>query len=199
MHRPVLLIDHKDSFVHNVEQIVQELGFAVTTLRQEEVSVSAVERMRPKAIILSPGPGNPYSQQRRFKVSLDIVRRFRAKIPILGICLGLQIINTAYGGSLRRAKKIYHGIVDEIVKVGDSPLFFSLPERFKGTRYHSLVIDELGKGLSVNALSLSDGEIMGIEDPNASIYGVQFHPESIGSLPLGKRIIMNFLYGLMNT
>ena len=198
MHRPVLLIDHRDSFVHNVEQIVQDLGFTVVTLRQDEVTLSGIERMRPSAIILSPGPGNPYTQRDKFQVSLSVVHRFKGKIPIFGICLGLQLINVAYGGTLRRAKKIYHGIVDEVVKVRESTIYFSLPERFKGTRYHSLAIDKLGEGLEVNAVSLSDGEIMGIEDETSKVYAVQFHPESIGSLPLGRRIISNFLFNAVN-
>ncbi|UXD21586.1 anthranilate synthase subunit II [Ignicoccus pacificus DSM 13166] len=187
----MLLIDHRDSFVHNVEQILQELGAPVVTLRSNEISLRAVDRMRPSAIVLSPGPGNPYTQRDRFRISIEIVKRFHKKIPILGICLGLQIINVAMGGTLRRAKRIYHGIVDEVMKTKDSPIFFGVPERFEGTRYHSLVIDELGRGLKVTALSLSDGEIMAIEGEN--LYGVQFHPESVGSLPLGKKILMNFL------
>ncbi len=198
MKRPVLLIDHKDSFVHNVEQIIEELGYVVVTLRQDEVNIRGIERIRPSAIVLSPGPGNPYLQKERFRLSLEVVNKFKGKVPIMGICLGLQIINVAYGGTLRRAKRIYHGIVDEIIKIKESKVLFGIPERFEGTRYHSLVIDKLGEGLEVTTLSSSDGEIMSIEDRVNNVYGVQFHPESIGSLPLGKRIIMNFLNVALN-
>ncbi|WP_217221089.1 anthranilate synthase component II [Ignicoccus islandicus] len=191
--RPVLLIDHRDSFVHNIEQIVEELGFSVVTLRPEEVSLRGIERIRPSYLILSPGPGNPYLQKERFSKSITLVKEFAGKIPILGVCLGLQIINVARGGTLRRAKRIYHGIVDEVMITKESPIFLGIPQKFKGTRYHSLVIDELGEGLEVSALSLSDGEIMAIQDVENSVYGVQFHPESVGNLAVGKRIISNFL------
>ena len=191
--RPVLLVDHRDSFVHNVEQIIMDEGFSVATLRQEELRPSAVERLRPLAIVLSPGPGNPDKQRERFKVSFELVRRFAGKIPILGICLGLQIINVALGGTLRRAKRIYHGVVDEVVVTEGGPLFFGLPEKFKATRYHSLVIDRLGEGLEVEALSASDGEIMAVRHEKFKLFGVQFHPESIGTLPLGQIMIRNFL------
>ena len=191
--RPVLLVDHRDSFVHNVEQIIMEEGYAVATLRQEELSLSAVERLRPSAIVLSPGPGNPHEQRDRFKTSIEIVRKFAGKVPMLGICLGMQIMNVALGGTLRRAKRIYHGVVDEVLVVNGGPLFFGLPEKFKATRYHSLVIDRLGEGLVVEALSASDGEIMAVRHEEHKLFGLQFHPESIGTLPLGQAIIRNFL------
>jgi len=191
--RPVLLVDHRDSFVHNVEQIIMEEGFAVATLRQEELSPSAAERLRPSAIVLSPGPGNPYAQKDKFETSIRIVNKFKGKVPILGICLGMQIINVALGGTLRKAKRVYHGVVDEIVVKDRGPLFFGLPERFPATRYHSLVVDELGEGLVVEALSLSDGEVMAVRHEELPLFGLQFHPESIGTLPAGQKIIRNFL------
>jgi len=191
--RPVLLVDHRDSFVHNVEQIIMDEGFTVATLRQEELSLSAVERLRPLAIVLSPGPGNPHKQRERFKTSIEIVRKFSKKTPVLGVCLGMQIINIAFGGTLRRAKRIYHGVVDEIMVLERGPLFFGVPEKFEGTRYHSLVVDRLGEGLKVEALSASDGEIMAVRHERLKVFGVQFHPESIGTLPLGQRMIRNFL------
>ena len=187
------MIDHRDSFVHNVEQIVMQEGFTVTTLRPNEVTIEGIERMRPSSIILSPGPGNPFKQKDKFVTSIEVVRRFKDKVPILGVCLGMQIINVAFGGTLRRAKRIYHGIVDEIMVIDRGPLYFDMPERFKATRYHSLVIDKLGEGLVVEAFSLSDGEIMSVRHKRFKVFGTQYHPESVGTLPLGQKLIRNFL------
>ena len=165
----------------------------MVTVRPSEIELSGVERIRPSSIILSPGPGNPYTQKNKFEKSIEIVKRFGKNIPILGICLGMQIINVALGGTLRRSKRIYHGIVDEIIVINRGPLYFDIPEKFRATRYHSLVIDKLGDGLIVESLSLSDGEIMSVRHKHYKIFGTQYHPESIGTLPIGQKILRNFL------
>ncbi len=189
----MLLLDHRDSFVHNIEQLIMQEGFNVVTLRPNEVELSGIERMRPSSIILSPGPGNPFTQKEKFEKSIEVVKKFGKNTPILGICLGMQIINVALGGTLRKAKRVYHGIVDDILVTDPGPLYFDVPERFKATRYHSLVIDKLADGLVVEALSLSDGEIMSVRHKEYKIYGTQYHPESVGTLPLGQKIVRNFL------
>ncbi len=188
-----LVVDHYDSFVYNVVQLLREEGVETVTLRPNEFEIKAIERMRPDGIILSPGPGNPYTQRERFGKSIEIVRRFGKKIPIMGVCLGMQIINVAFGGSLRKAKNVYHGVVDQIL-LKESKIYMGMPKKIAGTRYHSLAVDELGKDLKVNALSLKDGEVMGIEHLTYPIYGFQFHPESVGSLPTSKMIFRNFVY-----
>ncbi len=188
-----LVVDHYDSFVYNVVQLIREEGVEVVTLRPDEFSVKAVQRMRPDGIVLSPGPGNPYSQRERFAKSVEIVKRYGRKIPIMGVCLGMQIINVAFGGTLRRAKNVFHGVVDEIM-LRESKIYLGLPRVIKGTRYHSLAVERVGDGLKVNALSVRDGEIMGLEHEEYPIFGFQFHPESVASLPLSKLIFRNFVY-----
>ena len=188
-----LVIDHYDSFVYNIVQLLREEGVETVTLRPNDFTINAIERMRPDGIILSPGPGNPYTQKDRFGKSIEIVRRYGRKIPVMGVCLGMQIINVAFNGTLRRAKNIFHGVVDEIM-LKESKIYLGLPKVIKGTRYHSLVVDKIGNGLKVNALSMRDGEVMGVEHEEYPIFGFQFHPESIGSLPMSKMIFRNFVY-----
>ena len=187
-----LIIDNYDSFVYNIAQIVAELGSIPIVLRNDEVSIGVVERLNPDRIIISPGPGTP---ERREDVgaSLDIVKRFAGIIPILGICLGHQIIGYVFGARIRRAKTIMHGKIDRIRIVNRAvPIFKGLPEVIEATRYNSLVITDPSQELVVDAVSLTDGEIMAIHHIEYDVYGVQFHPESVGTA-YGKKIIKNFL------
>ncbi|MFN3803517.1 MAG: aminodeoxychorismate/anthranilate synthase component II [Pyrobaculum sp.] len=185
-----LIIDNYDSFVFNIAHYVAELGSRPIVLRNDEVTTKIVERIRPDRIILSPGPGSP-ANPRDVGNSMDIVREFHERIPILGVCLGHQIVGYVFGASIRRARAIKHGKTSQVRHYG-GPLYTSVPEVFTAMRYHSLVVDNPPEELAVEAVSLDDGEIMGIRHREYRVYGVQFHPESVGT-PHGKRIIKNFL------
>jgi len=185
-----LIIDNYDSFVYNIAQIIGDLGSRPIVIRNDEISINAVKRLRPNRIIISPGPGTPLNQ-RDIGISAEIVKIFAHKVPILGICLGHQIIGVTFGASIRRAKIIKHGKTS-IIKHYNSPLYFKVPDTFEGMRYHSLVIDNLSSELIVEAISLDDNEIMGIRHVEYPVFGTQFHPESVGT-KYGVRILKNFL------
>ena len=186
----VLIIDNYDSFVYNLVNVLAELGARSIVVRNDEISVRGVERLNPDRIIISPGPGSPL-KPRDIGVSIEVVRRLGWRIPVLGVCLGHQAIGVAYGARVRRAKRIMHGKTDRVRHMGGK-LYRGVPEEFTAMRYHSLVIDDLPEVLRVEAVSATDGEIMGIRHVEHPIHGVQFHPESIGT-PLGPRILKNFL------
>jgi len=159
--------------------------------RNDEVTVKVIERLRPGGIIISPGPGNPLNP-RDVGISPEVIRHFAGRVPILGVCLGHQIIGAVYGARVRRARVIKHGKTSTIRVISDSILFKNLPKAFEGMRYHSLVIDDVKEPLRVTAVSEDDGEVMAVEHIEYSIFGVQFHPESVGT-QYGIRIIRNFL------
>lgn len=185
-----LVVDNYDSFVYNIAHYVGELGSRPLVLRNDEVTVKIVERIRPDRIIISPGPGHP-ANPRDVGNSPDIVREFSGRIPILGVCLGHQIIGYVFGARIRQARTIKHGKVGQVRHVG-SPLYRGVPEVFPAARYHSLVVDDLPPALAAEAYSLDDNEVMGLRHVEHLTFGVQFHPESIAS-PHGKRILKNFL------
>lgn len=185
-----LIVDNYDSFVYNIAHYVAEAGSRPIVLRNDEVTTKLVERIRPDRIIISPGPGHP-ANPRDVGNSPDIVREFTGRIPILGVCMGHQIIGVVFGASVRRARTIKHGKTSDVRHSGGA-LYRGVPEVFKAMRYHSLVIDNLPPQLVVEAVSLDDGEIMGIRHVEHPTYGVQFHPESVGT-PHGLRIIKNFI------
>ena len=187
----VVIIDNYDSFTYNIVQYVGELGGKPIVFRNDEVTVKVIERIRPDKIIISPGPGSPLNQ-RDIGISRDVVANFKGKVPILGICLGHQVIGVAFGARIRRARTIKHGKTSVIKVIGQSPIFNGIPREFEGMRYHSLVIDDVPSELEVTAVSEDDGEIMAIQHKEYPIYGVQFHPESIGTR-YGKHILRNFL------
>ncbi len=187
----VLIIDNYDSFVYNIAQIVGELGARPLVVRNDEINVRGIERMMPDAIIISPGPGSP-ENPRDVGVSIDVVKYLKGKIPILGVCLGHQVIGYVFGSKIRRARTIMHGKTSPIKRVEDSKLLRDLPEVFKAMRYHSLVIDTVPTGFKLTAISLDDNEIMAIENEELHIYGIQFHPESIGT-EFGYKILKNYL------
>ncbi|NPB00568.1 MAG: aminodeoxychorismate/anthranilate synthase component II [Crenarchaeota archaeon] len=187
----VLIIDNYDSFVYNIAQLIGELGARPIVVRNDEIAVRGIERMRPDAIIISPGPGSP-ENPRDVGVSIEVVRQLAGKIPILGVCLGHQIIGYVYGSRIRRAKTIMHGKTSPIKHGNNSKLMRDIPEIFIGMRYHSLVVDQVPPGFKLTAISLDDGEIMAMENEDLQIYGVQFHPESIGT-EAGPKILKNFL------
>jgi anthranilate synthase component 2 len=185
----ILMIDNYDSFTYNVVQYFGKLGADVRVFRNDKITVGEIERMKPEALVISPGPCTP----REAGVSVEAIRHFAGKIPILGICLGHQSIGFAFGGRIVRAKKLMHGKASNIIHNGKG-LFEGMKNPFSAIRYHSLVIDRetLPDVLEITAESEDDREIMGIRHKTLPIYGVQFHPESILTEG-GIKIIENFL------
>ena len=184
-----LLIDNYDSFTYNVYQYLSELtDDEIRVVRNDEVTIEEIEEMNPKGIVISPGPGTPEDAG----ISVDVIKYFGERIPILGICLGHQAIGYAYGGKIKRAKRIVHGKVEPI-NVDGRGVLRNLSKETLFTRYHSLVVDgeSLPEELEVSAVS-KDGEIMGLRHKKWPVEGVQFHPESVASKD-GKRILKNFL------
>jgi para-aminobenzoate synthetase component II len=184
----VIVIDNYDSFTYNLVQYLGELGEKVEVFRNDCVSISQMTELKPKQIIISPGPGVPGDAG----VSIEVVKAFSGKVPVLGVCLGHQAIGEAFGGKIVRAKSLMHGKTSEICH--DSRTIFSgLPYRFKATRYHSLVIDTDGMPscLEVSATT-PDGVVMGVRHLEYPVEGVQFHPESVMT-EHGKQMLENFL------
>ena len=188
----ILLIDNYDSFTYNLVHYVEELGHKVQVYRNDKISLNKITKLDPKKIIISPGPCTPNEAG----ICLDLVKRFYDKIPILGVCLGHQSIGQAFGAKIIKAGKIMHGKTSKVSNLG-SKIFKGLPTSFEATRYHSLVIKNgtLPKNFRVISETIDNKKnvIMGIEHENYPCYGVQFHPESIASVPFGKKIMKNFL------
>ena len=184
----VLMIDNYDSFTYNLVQYLGELGVAVTVVRNDEVSVDEVARLRPEKIVISPGPCSPNEAG----ISLEAIERLGGKIPLLGVCLGHQAIGQAFGGKVVHARTLMHGKTSLIhhVRAG---VFRGLPSPFVATRYHSLAVerDSLPDCLEVTAWT-EDGEIMGLRHKTLAVEGVQFHPESILT-EHGHALLKNFL------
>ncbi len=180
----MLIVDNYDSFVFNVARYFEELGERVFVKRNDDV---AKNDLKAKAIVISPGPCAP----RQAGQSMDIVRECSGQIPILGICLGHQVIGDVFGGRVVRAKHPMHGDSSEITH-GGTDIFEGLPQRFSVGRYHSLIVEDVdGTMLDVTATS-EDGEIMGLRHRTHPTYGVQFHPESIMT-EHGYDMLRNFL------
>jgi len=188
----ILLIDNYDSFTYNLVHYVEELGHNVQVYRNDKISLKKIAKLNPKKIIISPGPCTPNEAG----ICLDLVKRFYDKMPILGVCLGHQSIGQAFGAKIIKASKIMHGKTSKVSNLG-SKIFKGLPTSFEATRYHSLVIKNgtLPKNFRVISETIDNKKnvIMGIEHENYPCYGVQFHPESIASVPFGKKIMKNFL------
>lgn len=185
----ILLIDNYDSFTYNLYQYVAELGEEVTVVRNDKITLAEIEQMNPEAIILSPGPGTPLESG----ICLDIVKQLDNKIPILGICLGHQVIGIAYGATVSHAKQIKHGKTS-MISHHQEDVFTNLTEPLEVMRYHSLVIvpTTVPDCLTVTAKALDDQEIMAVKHASLPVYGMQFHPESIGTTA-GKQLLANFL------
>ena len=180
----ILIVDNYDSFVHNVARYFEELGEHVSIRRNDEVRDSD---LAAKAIVISPGPCAPQQAGQ----SREIVRRFSGKLPILGICLGHQVIGEVFGDLVTRAKKPMHGDSSDISHDG-SGIFEGLPQRFSAGRYHSLIVEPReGSPLAVTARS-EEGEVMGLRHRSHPTFGVQFHPESILT-EHGYDMLRNFL------
>lgn len=188
----ILMIDNYDSFTFNIVQYLGELGADVVVKRNDEVSIDEIEKLNPDRIVISPGPCTPNEAG----VSIDVVKNFYQKKPILGVCLGHQTIGQAFGGKIVSAKRIMHGKTSKINHDGDY-LFQNIQQNFTATRYHSLVIDEesLPDSLIITARtdeSENESEIMGIRHKECRLFGVQFHPESILT-ESGHKLLENFL------
>jgi anthranilate synthase/phosphoribosyltransferase len=184
-----ILIDNYDSFTYNLYQYCAQMGGAdFTVFRNDRISVDEIEKKVPEGIIISPGPGRPENAG----ICVDVVRRFAGRIPILGICLGHQVIGYAYGARIVGARRIVHGKTEQITLDGKG-LFRNIPTVCRFTRYHSLGIerDTLPADLEVTAVA-GDGEIMGVRHKEHAVEGIQFHPESIAS-EYGEKILHNFL------
>ena len=189
----ILMIDNYDSFTYNLVQYLGELGAEVKVVRNDQISVEEIARLRPERIMISPGPCTPNEAG----VSLAVIGRFCASIPILGVCLGHQAIGQAFGGRIVRAREIMHGKTSMIYH-SNASVFRGLDVPFEATRYHSLVIeqDSLPECLEVTAWTeTANGErdeIMGVRHKEYAVEGVQFHPESILTWH-GHDLLRNFL------
>lgn len=185
----ILLIDNYDSFSYNLWQLIGSLDPDTEVIRNDARTVAEIGAMKPECIILSPGPGRPSDAG----VCEDVVRTFRGKIPLFGVCLGHQAISEAYGATVTYAGKLMHGMQSEVKIDTTSPLFRGMPEVITVGRYHSLAVksDTLPPDLKEIAES-DDNEVMAVADEKRKVYGLQFHPESIMT-PDGKTILKNFL------
>ena len=189
----ILMIDNYDSFTYNIVQYLAELKADVKVCRNDEITIADIEKMAPEKIVISPGPCTPNEAG----VSVDVIKTFKGRIPILGICLGHQSIGQAFGGKIVRAKQVMHGKTS-MVHHNNTGVFKDLSNPFEATRYHSLVIEQasLPDCLEITAWTENeDGsldEIMGIRHKELAIEGVQFHPESILTQH-GHDLLDNFL------
>lgn len=189
----LLMIDNYDSFTYNLVQYLGELGADVRVYRNDRISVQEIEELQPERIVISPGPCTPNEAG----VSIDTIRRFAGRIPILGVCLGHQSIGQAFGGHIGHARAIMHGKTS-MMHHNNIGVFKGLPNPFEATRYHSLVIepDSLPECLEITAWTTDDSgdldEIMGVRHKTMAVEGVQFHPESILT-GCGHDLLKNFL------
>ena len=184
----LLMIDNYDSFTYNLVQYLGELGERLIVKRNDAITVEGAKRLRPSAIVISPGPGRPSDAG----VSNALIRAFAGRVPILGVCLGHQCIGEVFGGEVVRAKRPMHGKTSKIYHRGTGVLN-GLPNPFEATRYHSLIVkrETLPEALSVTGWT-AEREIMALQHTRFPVYGVQFHPESILT-PTGKELLKNFL------
>ena len=184
----ILMIDNYDSFTYNLVQYLGQLSCDVAVHRNDEITLDEIEAMAPEAIFLSPGPCTP----KEAGVTVEVIRQFHQRIPIMGICLGHQAIGYAFGAEVVRAGRLMHGKTSPVFNDGRT-IFKGLPNPFTAGRYHSLLVqrDTLPPFLEVSA-ETEEGEVMGLRHRHYPLEGVQFHPESVLT-PNGKRILRNFL------
>jgi len=183
----ILVIDNYDSFTYNLAQYLGELGAELQVRRNDRISPDEIASLAPTHIVISPGPGRPEDAG----VSVDVVRRFHADVPLFGVCLGHQAIAYAFGGRIGQAPRLMHGKTSRIHH-GNRGIFHDFPSPFVATRYHSLIVEEpLPEELEVTAFTTM-GEVMAIQHRTLPVFGVQFHPESILTEG-GKRLLAGFL------
>ena len=185
----ILIIDNYDSFTFNLVQYIGSINKKIMVIKNDELSIDDILAMDITHLVISPGPGNPVNTG----ICQELIKKISKKIPIIGICLGHQLIGHMYNAMIVNSKKIMHGKVSVIKHNNKSKLFKNIPSKFHATRYHSLCIEKNYKHKDINITAWSDsGEIMAIEHRKFPLYGVQFHPESILT-DCGKEIIQNFL------
>ncbi len=186
----IFMIDNYDSFTYNLVQYLRQLGAAVDVIRNDAFAIEDLDFDHIDGIVISPGPGDPHTAG----LSIEVIRRFSGKIPILGVCLGHQAIAAAFGGRIVSARRIMHGKTSTVTADGKT-IFRRITKPFVAMRYHSLAVSkaDLPECFEISAES-DDGEIMGIRHRSHPTEGIQFHPESIMT-PVGKRILRNFING----
>ncbi|MDZ4857287.1 MAG: aminodeoxychorismate/anthranilate synthase component II [Nitrospirota bacterium] len=184
----LLMIDNYDSFTYNLVQYFGELGEEVRVFRNNKITIDQIELLQPSRIVISPGPCTPVEAG----VSVEAIRHFGGRLPLLGVCLGHQSLAVAFGGEVVRAERLMHGKTSKIRHDGNT-IFHQLPSPFDATRYHSLIVkrDTLPSCFEISA-ETNEGEIMGLRHRSLGIEGVQFHPESILTI-VGKDLLRNFL------
>jgi len=190
----IFVLDNYDSFTYNLVQYLGELGAEVEVRRNDEVTVEEIEAMHPERIVVSPGPCTPQDAG----ISIELIRHFAGKTPLLGVCLGHQAIGAAFGGEVIRARNLMHGKTSQVEHDGKK-IFRGIPSPLVATRYHSLIVEEkdLPKELEISATCIDrDGRrvIMGLRHREFSVEGVQFHPESVLT-EHGKQMVRNFVEG----
>lgn len=187
----ILLIDNYDSFTYNLYQYISEFA-EVKVVRNDEITIKEIRNLKPKGIVISPGPGTPDDAG----ISIDVIKNFGETIPILGICLGHQSIAQAYGGKIIRSYEIYHGKTSRI-SIKGKDIFEGIPRKLDVMRYHSLIVDNMPfpQCLDVIASTVEGNLIMALKHKEYDVYGLQFHPESIYT-PKGKHMISNFVINI---
>ncbi len=184
----LLMIDNYDSFTYNLVQYLRELGEEVEVYRNDKISLAEIETLNPTRLVVSPGPRTPSDAG----ISVEAIKHFAGKLPILGVCLGHQSIGQAYGGKVVRADRLMHGKTSPVFH-DNRELFVGLPDPFDATRYHSLLVERssLPECLEITAWT-AEGEIMGVRHRDLPVWGIQFHPESILTV-VGMDMLNNFL------
>ncbi|MGA2370262.1 MAG: anthranilate synthase component II [Candidatus Korobacteraceae bacterium] len=189
----IFVLDNYDSFTYNLVQYLGELGARVVVARNDQITVNEIQALHPDRIVISPGPCTPQDAG----ISIDVIRHFAGRVPLLGVCLGHQAIGAAFGGKVVRAPNLMHGKTSSVEHDGKT-IFRDIPSPMTATRYHSLIVEEksLPKELEISATCLDrDGTrvIMGLRHRKFAVEGVQFHPESVLT-DQGKQMIRNFLH-----
>tara|TARA_Y100000590_G_scaffold1844_1_gene2342 strand:+ start:16677 stop:17240 length:564 start_codon:yes stop_codon:yes gene_type:complete len=184
----ILLLDNYDSFTYNIFQIVAEKYSDTLVYRNDEINIQKINELNPDKIIISPGPSHPKNSG----ICQQVIEQFGHSTPILGVCLGHQVIGHTYGSIIEKAPSIFHGKTS-LIEHNDNQLFNGVPTPFNAMRYHSLIINEKSLNKDFDKIAwTNEGIIMGISHKKFPIYGIQFHPESIGT-EYGEKILLNFL------
>ena len=183
----IVIIDNYDSFTYNLSHLIKEIGAEVTVIRNNQFTLNQLERF--DKIVLSPGPGIPSEAG----LLLDVIKTYKGRKPILGVCLGHQAIGEVFGGTLENLSDVFHGVATEGTQFSNDYIFDSLPKRITMGRYHSWVVSRENFPTCLEVTAVSDeGQIMALKHKNYDIHGIQFHPESVLT-PQGKTIVKNFI------